>query len=39
MSLVIYINKLLAAPQSRHAISQPFFCLSCFEACHIIYAT
>lgn len=25
MSLVIYINKLLAAPQSRHAISQPFF--------------
>lgn len=25
MSLVNYINKLLAAPQSRHAISQPFF--------------
>lgn len=40
MSLVIYINKLLAAPQSRHAISQPSFLFVLFwgmpyNLCHV----
>lgn len=34
MSLVNYINKLLAAPRSRHAISQP--CFVCLVLKHAI---